>query len=200
MIIDTQILEIAANAFLLIGVLLAARNHWSTWPFGIIGCVLFELLFFQSKLYANVTLQGFFVITNFIGWWMWATRDEKQEVRVVSNVSWVRVILVYLPFAAVTALAYGVFLAKTTDAAVPVIDSGMLTLSIIAQFLLMARKIETWIFWILVNIVGIYLFTTQGLYITAGVYVLFLINAVYGIVNWRKEMRKLATDPGVFSD
>ncbi|NNC38218.1 MAG: nicotinamide riboside transporter PnuC [Acidimicrobiales bacterium] len=183
------ILEIIANAVMVLAVYLAARNHWSTWAFGIVGCAIFAVVFYQSNLFANVTLQGFFIVTNAIGWILWRKRSDEQQELPIRSVKAVTIGFVLLPLALVAAYGYGTMLSKTTGAALPVIDSLMLTFSIIAQFLLMGRKLETWWFWIIVNIVGIPLFASQGLYLTSFVYGLFLINAVYGYVNWKKEMR-----------
>lgn len=184
-------LEIAANIVMVAAVFLAARNHWSTWPLGVLGCVLFGFLFFQSKLYADVTLQVFFVITNFVGWYLWRKPANETVSRPITRVSVKTIALIFMPLAILTALAYGTLLAQTTDAHLPRIDSLVLTFSIAAQFLLMARKLETWMFWMIVNIIAIPLFASKGLYLTSFVYALFLGNAVYGYLNWRKEMQGL---------
>lgn len=181
-------LEIAANIVMVAAVFLAARNHWSTWPLGVIGCILFAALFFKAKLYADTTLQIFFIATNLIGWWMWNKPAGRAGDLPITRVSPYTVILILMPLAIATALAYGTLLARTTDAHFPVIDSFVLTFSVAAQFLLMARKLETWIFWIIVDIIAVPLFASRGLYLTSFVYVLFLGNAVYGFMNWRKEM------------
>ena len=185
-------MEIAANAVMVAAVFLAARNHWTTWVLGILGCAIFSVVFYKADLLANVTLQGFFIITNAIGWYLWRKQaDESQELPITS-VRLKTVGLILLPLAIVTALAYGTFLSKTTGAQLPIIDSLVLTFSIVAQFLLMGRKLESWWFWIVVNIISVPLLASQGLYLTSFVYGLFLINAVYGYVNWRKEMRASA--------
>ena len=181
-------LEIIANAVMVAAVFLAARNHWATWALGILGCAIFSVVYYQANLLANVTLQGFFIITNAIGWYLWRKQaDESQELPITS-VQLKTIGLVLFPLAVATALAYGLFLSEYTGAQLPIIDSLVLTFSIVAQFLLMGRKLETWWFWIVVNIISIPLLASQGLYLTSFVYGLFLINAIYGYMNWRKEM------------
>ena len=68
-------LEIAANAFTAVAIVLAGRNSVHTWWTGIIGCTLFGLLFAQSRLYADVVLQAFFVATSLLGWRRWVRGD-----------------------------------------------------------------------------------------------------------------------------
>ena len=64
-------LEIAANAVITVSIWLAARNHVYTWPTGIVGCALFSVVFLSNQLYADATLQLFFIATSIIGWWQW---------------------------------------------------------------------------------------------------------------------------------
>lgn len=64
-------LEIGANGLTALAILLAGRNSVHTWWTGIVGCSLFALLFFQAKLYADVLLQAFYVVTSVLGWWKW---------------------------------------------------------------------------------------------------------------------------------
>ncbi len=188
-----SLLEIIANIVLVAAVFLAARNHWSTWPLGVIACMLFAILFFQAKLYADVTLQIFFIITNLIGWRLWVQPGSKLSERPITRVKPLTIVLVFFPMAVITALGYGTFLAQTTVAHLPIIDSFVLTFSVVAQFLLMGRKLENWVFWIIVDIIAVPLYASKGLYLTSAVYAAFLINAVYGYVNWRKEMRAVNT-------
>lgn len=182
-------LEIAANIVLVAAVFLAARNHWSTWPLGVLGCILFAFLFFEAKLYADVTLQIFFIITNLAGWRIWMNPANGKSERPVTQANPFMIFVVLFPLALLTAFGYGTFLLRTTDAHFPIIDSMVLTLSVIAQFLLMGRKLETWIFWVLVDLIAVPLYAAKGLYLTSAVYAAFLINAVYGYINWRNEMK-----------
>ena len=64
-------LEIAANLMTAICIFLAGRNNVHTWWTGIVACVLFGVLFYTSKLYADATLQIFFVVIGVLGWIGW---------------------------------------------------------------------------------------------------------------------------------
>lgn len=182
-------LEIAANIALLTAVFLAARNKASSWIVGALGCVLFGFFFFQIKLYADVTLQVFFVATNIIGFVNWQNGGAQRTVLPVTRVQPLWHLLLYFPLAGLTAYGYSELLRHYTDASFPLIDSGILTFSIVAQLLLMNRKLETWAFWLIVNSLAVPLYFVKGAYITSFVYSLFWFNAFYGFWNWRKEMR-----------
>ena len=179
---ELMYLEYAANGFYLLAVFLAARNSIHTWWLGIIGCLLFAALFYQVKLYAEVLLMLFFVVTNGIGWYQWGWQSG---VRQVTNTPLWR-LAGYSALAALVTLLYGYILHSMTDAYAPFIDSAILMFSVIAQFLLMNRKLETWWFWLVVNTVAVPLYFSRELQLTAIVYIGFWFNAWYGLYLWRK--------------
>ncbi|WOR16101.1 nicotinamide riboside transporter PnuC [Hyphomonas sp. FCG-A18] len=183
-------LEIAANAALVTAVFLAARNLAISWLVGILGCILFGIFFFQIKLYADVTLQVFFIVTNAIGWLNWQRGGQAQTVLPVTRVQPLWHLILYFPIAALAAWGYSELLLRFTDAHYPLFDSTILTFSIVAQLLLMKRKLETWIFWLIVNSVAVPLYFVKDAHVTAFVYSIFWFNAFYGFWNWRREMHR----------
>lgn len=178
-------LEIFANIFNLLSVFLANRNNVHTWWTGTIGTILFAILFFEVKLYADVILQVFFIITNIYGWWAWLYGGKEQRELPVSRIN-VQQLSFFGFLAAIITAGHGYMLHTLTDASFPFIDSIILVFSIIAQFLLMKRKLESWYFWILVDAVAFPLYAAKGLYLTSAIYFLFLLNAVWGLINWLK--------------
>ena len=179
-------LEVAANLVTALSIWLAARNTVHTWTTGIVGCILFAEIFFNSQLYADATLQVFFIATSIIGWWQWRHDGSTVRVRPVTRVG--RQALIWMAVAAMIVTAtYGALLYRYTDAYMPFVDSSVLALSVVAQCLLMQRKLETWPWWLAVNTVSVPLYASRGLFLTAALYTLYWINAWYGWWRWRKE-------------
>ncbi|MEO6875914.1 MAG: nicotinamide riboside transporter PnuC [Opitutaceae bacterium] len=179
-------LEFAANVFNAGSIVLAGRNNIHTWWTGVVGCVLFAWVFFHARLYADVTLQAFYILTSVIGWWNWsaARRGMPLPVRHVQ-----RVTAVWLGLAAISvSLSYGWILHRYTNAAAPFVDSLVLAFSVLGQFLLMGRRYENWWCWLLVNTIAVPLYLSRGLHLTAALYVLFWINAVVSLRRWRREL------------
>jgi nicotinamide mononucleotide transporter len=181
------LLEIFANLFNLVSVFLANRNSVQTWWTGIIGTALFAALFYETKLYADVTLQIFFILTSILGWWNWR-RDRQNAELPISRVKIINLVL-FVAAAIGLTFGYGFLLFRLTDASYPFVDSSVLFFSIVAQFLLMRRKLEHWYFWILVDAIAVPLYASKELYLTAVIYFAFLVNAVWGFIHWRKLMR-----------
>lgn len=185
---DAPWLEIVANTVNLAAIALATRNSIHTWWTGILGCALFGCLFFSSQLYADVTLQMFFIITSALGWWHWLHHRGHREPRPITRSAPAELALT-VPVGALAALGYAWLLHRFTDAYAPFIDSAVLALSVGGQVLLMRRKLETWIFWFLANTFAILLFSSRELWITAFFYTLFWVNAPLGFFRWRRELR-----------
>ena len=179
-------LEIAANAVTTLSIWLAAHNSRHTWSTGIVGCVLFGVQFWQTQLYADVTLQAFFLVTSAVGWWQWAHARGEAVERPVTRARLAPLAAMGLAAATVT-LGYGALLHHYTDAYAPYVDSAVLALSVAAQFLLMQRQLETWVFWIVVNTLSVPLYASRGLKLTAVLYAAYWFNAWYGLWRWRRQ-------------
>ncbi|NHZ89999.1 nicotinamide riboside transporter PnuC [Massilia sp. CCM 8733] len=181
-------LEIAANAGATAAILLAGRNSVHTWWTGIIGCALFGVLFYQSNLYADVALQGFFIVSSVIGWMQWRRGEQGGELPITHasarSLAWL------VPAGVGASAAYGALLHYFTNAYAPFIDSAVLVFSIVAQLLLMRRKVENWAFWILVNTVAVPLYASRGLYLTAFLYACYWVNAIVSWLWWRRLARE----------
>lgn len=178
--------EIVANASYAASVWLAARNSAHTWWIGILGCVLFGWIFYSTQLYADVTLQVFFVITSLAGWWHWL-RGSRGEQPPISRTPWRQSLLAVIA-ALLVAAAYGLLLHRFTSAYAPFLDSVVLTFSVLGQLLLMRRRLENWYAWLLVNTVAVPLYASRELYLTAGLYAAFWLNAWYGLYRWRRAL------------
>ncbi|RYD69394.1 MAG: nicotinamide riboside transporter PnuC, partial [Verrucomicrobiaceae bacterium] len=165
--------EIGANALNAVSILLAGRNSVHTWWTGIAGCALFGWVFFSARLYADATLQGFFIITSALGWYHWLGGRTSGELPIRHTNPKAFATIVVAGVAA--AGGYGWLLYHFTDAFAPFIDSTVLAFSVVAQFLLMGRRIETWWCWLLVNTIAVPLFASRGLFVTAALYAAFWV-------------------------
>lgn len=171
-----------------VSIWLAARNNAYTWPTGVVGCGIFSVVFLQNQLYADATLQIFFIATSLIGWWQWfhppapTSSGERAITRAQPQT------IVWMISAAIVVTAgYGWLLHRFTNAFMPYMDAAVLALSVIAQCLQMQRKIETWPFWLGVNTLSVGLFASRGLLLTAALYAAYWFNAWYGWWRWQRE-------------
>lgn len=177
-------LEIAANVLAGASILLAGRNSVHTWWTGIVGCSLFAIVFLHSRLYADVLLQAFFVGTSAVGWWQWRHGRDGGELPVSDLPP--HHLLGQLAAGAVGAVLYGLLLRRFTNAYAPFLDSTVLAFSIVAQLLMMRRRVQNWPFWLLVNSIAVPLYASRGLYLTSALYAVYWINALVSWRHWRR--------------
>jgi nicotinamide mononucleotide transporter len=184
-------LEIAANAFHGAAILLAGRNNIHTWWTGIVGCALFGLLFFEVRLYADATLQIFFIATSLYGWWAWL-RGGPRGAGLPIRRAGARLMAWSVGAGAAVTLGYAWLLARLTDAAWPLPDSAVLAFSVLGQLLMMARRVESWWFWLAVNSIAVPLYASRGLVVTAVLYAGFWLNALVALRHWRRQLEAAA--------
>ncbi len=179
-------LEIAATLLTILSVFLTVKIKWTNYPVGIVSTGLFFFVFWQAKLYSSAWLQVYFVIIQLYGWWFWLKGDKGHEPRVST---WpIQIHLVVLGIGLSVSFLIGELLARYTDAKMALMDAFIFGLSVVAQFLLDRKKIENWIAWAVVNVISIWVYYSQGLMVTTGLYVLLLINTIWGYRVWKKEM------------
>ncbi|MYM21173.1 nicotinamide riboside transporter PnuC [Duganella sp. FT135W] len=183
-------LEIAANAVMTVSIVLSGRNNVHSWWLGVVGCSMFAALFYSVNLYADVALQAFFIITCLIGWLQWV-RGAGGAALPISRAR-LQALLWMAGIGVVATAAYGLMLQAYTNAYAPFIDSAVLMFSIVAQLLLMGRRLETWPFWLLVNSVSVPLYASRGLYLTAVLYGAYWLNALASWFFWRRQMQAQA--------
>jgi nicotinamide mononucleotide transporter len=178
-------LEIAANAVTTLSIFLAGRGSIHTWWTGMVGSALFAVLFFGTQLYADVTLQFFFIATSVLGWFKWR-QGAGGAVLPITRITGQNV-LIYAVGGGVVGLIYGLLLHNFTNAYAPFWDSAILVISVVAQLLLVRRKLENWLFWLVVNSIAVPLFVSRGLYLTSGLYAAYWVHAALSWVLWRRQ-------------
>jgi len=172
------VIEVIGVIFTLISVILTIRVNKYCWYFGIIGVIFYMILFYQNNLWGNFGLQFLFFFQNIIGIVNW--NKNTREISWVEN----KVNLIMY-----TILLYPIFYFITIKSSMPICDSLITLFSVVATYLLIYKKIESWIYWLLVDIIGVYMFYKIGLYLTMSLYLTFMVTAVIGLVKWIKIKR-----------
>ncbi|GMV48009.1 MAG: hypothetical protein AMXMBFR66_34070 [Pseudomonadota bacterium] len=180
-------LEIVAFGLAIAMVLANMRVDPVAWPLAIASSLLYALLFADSRLYGQASLQLFFVVVAFWGWWQWLRgRGADGGALVVHRLSLRgRARVLVLTLAGWPLL--GLLLAHGTDAALPYADALPTVASIAGQLLLGRKLIENWAVWLAVNVYSVGLFAQRGLWLTVLLYALFALMSVAGWRAWRRR-------------
>ena len=184
-----SLLEISGVISGILCVYLAARNNIWNWPLAIISVLIYTFIFFEEKLYADAGLQIYFLFTNIYGWYFWTKKSTEYNKTPVSFASKKLIFLSILSIFLFTFLL-GTFLFESTDAAFPYIDSFCTACSLVAQLCLARKIIENWLIWIFVDIIYIGVYIIKELHLTAGMYAIYVLIAIMGYINWKKEYKQ----------
>ena len=179
-----SLIEWIAVACGLINVTLIIRRSIWNYPFGFVMVTLYFFIFWDYKLYSDALLQVYFFVIQFYGLWIWLQgRADDGRIRVAPLRQ-----LTFALYLAITAAAWLLIswlMATYTDADAPRWDAAVAALSVTAQFLMSRRHIESWLLWIVVDVLAIGLFYTRDLVPTAALYAVFLCLAIIGYLQWR---------------
>jgi nicotinamide mononucleotide transporter len=179
--------EILAVIFGIVSVYLSTRENIWSWPTALVNVSLYFVVFLEAKLYADMGLQVVYFALSLYGWYEWLYGGEHRTELHVSRTSrplGVRLVLVGLASAAVL----GTVLARFTDAALPYLDSVTTSTSLVAQWMMTRKILENWAVWAVVDVVYIGMFIFKHLYLTAGLYSVFLVLAVMGYFQWKRSL------------
>jgi nicotinamide mononucleotide transporter len=181
-------MELAAALTGAISVWLSVRQNIWSWPTAIVNVVLYTVVFWEAKLYADMGLQVIYAVLSLYGWYQWLYGGAgRTELRVARTPRRLGAILTLI--AAVGSALLGTLLRHTTDAALPFMDSFLSSTSLVAQWMMTKKLLENWLVWIAVDVLYVGMFVFKGLYLTAGLYAVFLVLAVRGYVDWRRSMQ-----------
>lgn len=180
-------LELLAAIVGALSVWLSVRQNILSWPTAIVNVVLYAFVFRQARLYADMGLQVVYAVLSVYGWYEWLHGGENRTELHVTRTS-PRLAAGLTVVAAAGALALGLLLRNATDAALPFMDSFLSSTSLVAQWMMTRKKLENWLVWIAVDVLYVGMFVFKGLFLTAGLYAVFLALAVAGFRDWRRSL------------
>ncbi len=181
-------LELLAAVVGAISVWLSVRQNIWSWPTAIVNVAMYIVVFYRSKLYSDTGLQVVYVVLNFYGWYQWLYGGKNRTELPVSRTG-ARVAAYLVAIGALSTVVIGTVLAHNTDAALPYMDALTTSTSLVAQWMMTRKLLENWAVWIAVDVLYVGMFVFKGLYVTAGLYAVFLVLAVRGYVDWRRSMQ-----------
>lgn len=202
--ISNNYIELFGAATGIIYVFLEINQSIWLWPVGILTSAVYIWVFFTGKIYADMSLQCYYLIISCLGWYWWmrgtghtahsseegkkGKEGEEDKALLVTRLS-LRIGLILTLAFVLLAIAMWFILTRFTDSPVPVRDSFVTSLSIIATWMLARKIYEHWYLWIVVNFVSVVLFMTRGLYATVILYIVYGIMSFAGLAKWKKTIK-----------
>jgi nicotinamide mononucleotide transporter len=178
---EVSILEFVAAIASFIGVYLGTTGKRITWPWWVLSSSLYGVFFYQVDLFASAILQIVFIAAAIYGWFGWAPTGAVPGT--ISTRNRIRIAIATLVSVSVLSpLLAGVNAAATWT------DAFILIGSLVAQLLMIYEKYETWVLWLIVNVVATAQYLSLGYWFTAILYAVFAIVAILGWKRWRASL------------
>ncbi|MCU6433037.1 nicotinamide riboside transporter PnuC [Undibacterium sp. Jales W-56] len=183
---STSALELISFVLSVLTVALNIRQiHWA-WLFSIVSSLLYGVVFFDARLYGDMSLQAVFVLVSIWGWAQWLRGGAGHQVLHVSRLSSrQRIWSAGAWLLAFVLLSF--FLKNYTDTDVAYADGFLTAGSLLGQLLLSRKKWENWQVWIMVDVLYVGLYVYKGLMLTAILYAIFVAMAIMGLRAWSKN-------------
>ena len=186
-----EALELAGTIVGLVYLFLEYKANVWLWPAGILMSLLYVVVFFHGKFYADAGVYLYYIGANIYGLAVWMKgrqqgSDQSEELPITHTPKnkilrlALALVLVYVILAWI--------LVRFTDSPVPYGDAFTTSLSIVAMYMLAKKYLEQWLLWIVINVVSTGLYLWKGLYPTAVLFTVYVVVAVIGYFKWRKEM------------
>ncbi len=165
--------------------LVTRENIWS-WPLGVLNACFYVVVFARTGLYSDTGLQVVYLVLSLYGWWHWLRGGPNHEVLRVSRTTR-RSALWLAAIAVVSWLALATITRRLPGAALPWLDAALVSVSLVAQYMMTRKLLENWLLWIAVDVIYIGLFINRQLVLTAMLYAVFLVLAIIGYRQWHRS-------------
>lgn len=170
----------------LVCVWLSRTQNILCWPWGIASSLALGVFFGQIDLPGQQWLNwGYFVAVQLWAWPYWVFGGEQHTELPVTTMTWPARLLTVVSIIAGTAAVYAAIGVFSPGSFHPILDSLVVAASVVAQYLLGKKKVESWVLWLgPVNLVSIVLFSAAGAYTLTALYVAFFVHALFALVSW----------------
>ena len=184
-------LELFAVIMNITSVVYAKRNNILVYPTGLIGTGIFVFILLNFSLLGDTIINAYFFSMSIYGWYFWSRKKDKVFINQVSTIN--RNEIKYLFILAISSLIFIYFVYDYFDKWnnwTAYVDNITTAIFFVAMWLMARRKVESWIFWIIGDLITVPLYFYKGLTISSIQYIIFLILAVLGYISWKKILYK----------
>lgn len=182
-------LQIAGVALGLLYLWLEFRADIRLWIVGLIMPLVHGTLYYKAGLYADASMQVYYVLAGLYGWLVWRNAPRRKSSAAKIGHTPRQIVPALIAVYAAAHVSLYLLLARFTNSTVPFWDSLTTALCIVAMWMLSRKYVEQWLLWLAVDLVTVGLYFYKGIPLTAGLYALYSALAIAGYYRWRAQMK-----------
>lgn len=184
--------EIVAVLASLLYIVLAARENRFCWPAAFVGSAIFSVLFWQYQLLMDSALNAYYTAMAVYGWVVWNRRTHSNPTSIRY---WpVKNHLLAIAAVGLLTLCSGYWLSHYSNASFPYLDSFTTWVGLLATWMIAQKILENWLYWIVADVVAVYLYINKDLHFTVALFIIYIITSIYGYINWKKQLTQQVND------
>lgn len=182
--------ELIAAALGFVSIFLQIKQNVWYWLVSIVMVGMYIYIYIDARLYADMSLQVYYLIMSFYGWYLWLFGNYQNQhfspIKVSNTTPKMQRILLVIMVVLFIVISW--ILSAFTDSDLPFWDSFTTALSFVATWMLAKKILENWLVWIVVDAVSVGIYVYKGLYPTAFLFLFLTILAVVGYRKWKVDM------------
>ncbi|GGQ31482.1 nicotinamide riboside transporter PnuC [Shewanella litoralis] len=174
--------------------ILAMRTNIWCWSAAFLSTAIYTVLFWNVSLLMESVLNIYYMGMAVYGYWLWlhvpsAQQSQRHDVSSQLNItSWtLKTHAIVIAVTSLVSVVVGYGMANYTSAAFPYIDAATTCFAVMTTYLVAKKVLENWLYWVVIDVVSIYLYFQKGLMLTSGLFILYVAMAVAGYMMWRKK-------------
>ena len=184
-------LESFAVGMNILSVIYAKQNNILVYPTGLIGTGIFVFILFNFSLLGDMIINGYFFFMSIYGWYYWSRKKDEVFINNVSRLEKKEYKqLIYLALGSLIFIYFVYVQFDKWNSWTAYVDNITTAIFFVAMWLMARRKIESWIFWIIGDLITVPLYFYKGLTISSLQYIIFTVLAILGYISWKKILLK----------
>ena len=188
--VSAHYFELIASGLGFVAIFLQIKQNVWYWLVSIIMVSMYIYIYIDARLYADMSLQVYYLAISFYGWYMWLfggrVNQHKTKLSVTTTAHRQLIQLFLLSIVLFFVIAW--FLVEFTNSDLPYWDSFTTSLSFVATWMLAKKKLENWLIWVVVDAFSAGIYIYKALYPTAVLFAFLTILAMVGYKKWKEEL------------
>ena len=184
-------LEFIAFSFGIISVIFAKKENILVYPTGIICTVITVYLLYKAQYFGDMMMNIYYSLMSIYGWWNWSRIENDKYLLKITRFSKNDLGLTVFLFLLTITITYAVYTFNLTEIKIPnYIDMFTSGIFFTAMWLMANKKLESWVFWIIGDVITVPLYAYRGLGMLSLQYIIFTILAIQGYIEWKKHLNR----------
>ena len=185
------LLELIAFIFGIISVIYAKKENILVYPTGIICTVITMYILLEAEYFGDMMMNLYYSSMSVYGWWNWSRIKKNSSKIEITNTNYRERVTAIILFFVTMIITYIVYLVNISNIEwvnyIDILTSGIF---FVAMWFMANKKIESWVFWIIGDVITIPLYSYRGLGMLSLQYLIFTILAIQGYNQWKKSLVK----------